>query len=304
MWAKVNAAQVQQRNWVDLMQIDMMQLAVLQTQMDNLCIQTTLMVGFAVAMWGGETLLSLVKDDSQGCFWKRTSSLVFAHIFFYLVAVCISCCLIIVTTISYIKQAAQEAALTVSTGAAIALTRKHLWTVSKLFLAGILTFMASAMILIILYVGIEKRVPYDEPPAQRRLNLTADELEEKDGVIETWDGDYLIECINPQDPDANEMRNRHGVAIAVINCCIVFTMGCWGAWYFVSIRKSYQPQNLIKWYVAHQSAMATKAKAVPLIDEPLGTEDPTKARPLGEASAPPISSLAGAHADEDSVSDT
>ena len=163
MWAKVNAAQVQQQNWVDLMQIDMMQLAVLQTQMDNICLQSTLITGFAIGMWAGETLSPFVEDDSQACIWKQSSSLVFGHIFFYCVAVCISCCVIIVTSISYIKQAAQEAALTVSTGAAIALTRHHLWTVTKLFITSIITFVLSAVILVILFVGMWRRIPYTEP---------------------------------------------------------------------------------------------------------------------------------------------
>ena len=114
MWAKVNAAQVQQQNWVDLMTIDMMQLSVLQTQMDNICLQSTLITGFAIGMWAGETLSPFVEDDSQACIWKHNSSLVFGHIFFYCVAVCISCCVIIVTSISYIKQAAQEARATFS----------------------------------------------------------------------------------------------------------------------------------------------------------------------------------------------
>ena len=45
-----------QENAVHLMQIDMLQLSVLQTQMDNISVQSTLVAGFALAMWAGETL--------------------------------------------------------------------------------------------------------------------------------------------------------------------------------------------------------------------------------------------------------
>ena len=65
MWARVNVAQFQQTNRVNLMQIDMLSLGVLQTQMDNLTMQSTLMIGFAMTMFAGETLNPLVNDQSQ-----------------------------------------------------------------------------------------------------------------------------------------------------------------------------------------------------------------------------------------------
>ena len=45
----------------------MLQLGVLQTQMDNLSVQATLLIGFALSMWGGATLKPLLEDDSQIC---------------------------------------------------------------------------------------------------------------------------------------------------------------------------------------------------------------------------------------------
>jgi len=67
MWANVNAQSVHQQNAVSLMQVDMLQLGVLQTQMDNLSVQATLLIGFALSMWGGATLKPLLEDDSQIC---------------------------------------------------------------------------------------------------------------------------------------------------------------------------------------------------------------------------------------------
>lgn len=125
MWAQLKAAAVEQENQVSLMQIDMMQLQVLQTQMDNIMLQSTLVVGFAIGLWGGETLAELVKDTEEICIWKTTASLAFGHLYFYNVAVSISCGVIIVICVSYLKQASQQAALTVNTGAAIAMTRHH-----------------------------------------------------------------------------------------------------------------------------------------------------------------------------------
>jgi len=146
---------------VNLMQVDMLQLGVLQTQMDNLSVQATLIIGFALSMWAGETLMPLLEDDSQLCIWKSWYHLFFASVFFIFVAVCISCCLIIVSIVSYIKQAAQEAALIVSTGAAVAVTRQHLNTLNYYFVVAYASFTLSAVLLIILYVGLPSRLPAD-----------------------------------------------------------------------------------------------------------------------------------------------
>jgi len=149
------------------------------------------------------------------------------------------------------------------------------------------------MDLVILYVGLHKRIEYTE----------SEEHEEKyefEGIIKTWDGKYLIECINPHDPDANKSRDANGVAIATVNALIIFFAGCWGTWYFIELRKSYQPPNLIKWYVTHQSRMVAISKSLAAMAEPLGTGEPvamSKLKGLGEG---PTSATA---VDDDSVSD-
>ena len=110
---------------VNLMQIDMLQLSVLTTQMDNVCLQTTLLMGIAVLMWSGEILHQFVEDDNEVCIWKQTVSLFFGHIFFYCIASCISFGVLILISMLYIKVGAQRAALTVSTGASVAITHAH-----------------------------------------------------------------------------------------------------------------------------------------------------------------------------------
>lgn len=217
MWAKVNAASVHQENMVNLMQVDMLQLGVLQTQMDNLSVQATLIIGFALSMWAGETLTPLLEDHSQMCIWKSWYHLVFATLFFMLVAVCISCCLIIVSIVSYIKQAAQEAALIVSTGAAVANTRYHLKALTMLFVLAYSTFTLSAVLLIILYVGLPKRIDTtDEWRAHQEEEFLEGVFEhEAEGVVQLFDGSYTITCLDPRWPGDNLRRNLAGTLIGV-----------------------------------------------------------------------------------------
>lgn len=267
MWAQLKAAAVEQENQVSLMQIDMMQLQVLQTQMDNIMLQSTLVVGFAIGLWGGETLAELVKDTEEICIWKTTASLAFGHLYFYNVAVSISCGVIIVICVSYLKQASQQAALTVNTGAAIAMTRHHLWTATALFVTSIITFVIAAVLLVVLYVGIARRIPYTDP---RRAEGGV-EAEDVEGLVTLFDGKETITCINPQDPSANDSRDVHGKTIAIVNTCIIGMFFLLGAAYFKAVRQSYQPATLLRWYVAHQARVVAIHERLSAFDVPLGT---------------------------------
>jgi len=201
MWAKVNAASVHQENMVNMMQVDMLQLGVLQTQMDNLQLQATLIIGFAMSMWAGETLSPLLKDESQICVWKSWYHIAFGTMFFMLVALCISCCLIIVSIVSFIKQAAQEAALIVSTGAAVACTRHHLKALNVLFILAYVSFTLSAVLIIILYVGLPKRIPFHEwEPESDVLGGEESWTPELESVISLFDASHSITCLDPRLP--------------------------------------------------------------------------------------------------------
>ena len=54
MYAKVSAASVEQENAVNMMQLDMLRLQTLQTQLGNLSTQATLLIGFAVGFLSGD----------------------------------------------------------------------------------------------------------------------------------------------------------------------------------------------------------------------------------------------------------
>jgi len=104
MWARINVAQFQQTNRVNLMQIDMLSLGVLHTQMGNLTMQSTLMIGFAMTMFAGGSSNPLVNDQSQVCVYKSWYHMLFGLIFFMSVTTSTSCGLILVVITSFIKQ--------------------------------------------------------------------------------------------------------------------------------------------------------------------------------------------------------
>ena len=260
MWAKVNAASVAQENTVNLMQIDMLALNVLQTQLDNVSMQATLMIGFALGMWGGETLGPLVEDQGTHCIFKSGVHAVVACLFFSAVAVCITSCFISVVFSSYMKQAAQQAALLVATGAAVANTRRHMAFVNSSFVRAIACFMLSAVLLVWLYVGLPGRIPFALPESFDAKEIA--EAEEEESVTRMYNGEFTIACIDRFDPEHNDFANRLSFTIATLNTAIILGMSAWGFMRFREVRRSYEPAVLLEWWSTYKAETAQMHDAI------------------------------------------
>lgn len=70
MFARVSAAAVEQDNAVNMMQLDMLRLQTLQTQIGNVSLQSTLIIGFAVSMLCGDNMVPLMDDQGPRCLFK------------------------------------------------------------------------------------------------------------------------------------------------------------------------------------------------------------------------------------------
>jgi hypothetical protein len=221
MWAKINAAEVRQTNVVNLMQIDMLSLGVLQTQMENLTTQSTIIIGFALGMLGGATLFPLVDDQSQVCIYKSWYSQLFAVLFFLSVALCISSCVVLVVITSYVKQATQGAALVVSTGAAVAQTRVHVAQLSDYFIVAIVTFTTSAGMLFILYIGMPKRI----------------ELSNR--LVEIHGHYSYLPCLDSEDPDTPSFVTNFGAGLAGMNSFVLLAMAAFLTFKFRAVRSAH-----------------------------------------------------------------
>ena len=125
--------------------------------------QATLIIGFALGMWAGETLDPLLDDKGTHCIFKSNVAMMISLVFFSAVALCICSCFVCVVLASYVKQASQAAALLVCTGAAVANTRRHLEAMYMYFIQAIACFVASAGLLIWLFVGLPSRIDFHPP---------------------------------------------------------------------------------------------------------------------------------------------
>jgi len=219
-----------------------------------------LIIGFALGMWAGETLEPLIEDESQICIWKTWYHMLFAAVFFLCVALCISCGLVIVSFVLYIKQAAQKAALLVSTSAAVAKTREHLGMLYYVFVATYLTFTLSAVLLIILFVGLPARLP---------ILLSSDAAEsELESIVEQYDGSYTITCVDPRETGQNARRDLFGGVLCSMNTLVVASMAVAAYHRFRCVRRSYESAALLSWFVIYQTEQRAKHDAVQNLPAP------------------------------------
>ena len=278
MWARINVAEFQQTNRVNLMQIDMLSLGVLHTQMGNLTMQSTLMIGFAMTMFAGGSSNPLVDDQSQVCVYKSWYHMLFGLIFFMSVTTSTSCGLILVVITSFIKQATQEAALIVSTGAAVAMTRKHLDVLRQIFMILLTTFTFATGSLFILYVALPKRIEQPEPTASSSAsssasNATGRLLAEEGGgsaADEVW-----RQCIDHNDPADHASVTAFGTALGVVMSSILLLMGINLIVMYRRVRRSYEPKVLMEWYRVHSAEEQTKVSRLHAVD--MGAKSHTKA---------------------------
>ena len=65
---------------------------VLSTQLDSVSTQATLIIGFSLGLWAGETLVPLTDDTSPHCIYKSLPSQLLGAAFFLVVALGASFC--------------------------------------------------------------------------------------------------------------------------------------------------------------------------------------------------------------------
>jgi hypothetical protein len=251
MWASVTAQQVRLERQVHMMHIDVQQMTVLQTQLDNLSMQSTLVIGFALAMWGGETLTPLMDDESGRCLFKGWVSKLLGLCFILTVALCVGLCFVVVVLASYLKQAAQGAALMVSTRAAVAQTRVHIRLVYALFVGAVFSFLTAAVLLIWLFAGLPFRVPWNaseggHPP---------------DEVVTLDNGEHTILCMNVHSAAHNASRDTYALWLSSLNTGLLLAMCAWGYSQFQELRHTYEPDTLLAWYAEEERRMAEEARA-------------------------------------------
>ncbi|KAL3907909.1 MAG: hypothetical protein SGPRY_010001 [Prymnesium sp.] len=280
MFARVQSASVHQENAVNMMQLDMLRLQTLQTQLGNVSMQATLVIGFAIAMLGGDNMVPLMDDEGSRCLYKSWIHMLCGLIFFLSVAGCVSYCFIVVgasslsvrqldvssiihpplqvTVAAYLKQASQRSALLVSTRAAVANTGMHIKVVFRMFVRSIICFIISAVLLIWLFAGLPSRLPFDYDAAEAAWEGAGD----ASYVSQLDDGKYVITCLDPHSVKDQNLRNDYALALAGLTTALIVVMCAWGMHTFYRVRRTYEPRTLLSWYSKFERAEKRRSNEV------------------------------------------
>ena len=175
-------------------------------------------------------------------------------------------------------QATQEAALIVSTGAAVAMTRKHLDVLRQVFMILLTAFTIATGSLFILYVALPKRIQQLEPAASSSNSSSGSTstgrlLAEEGGGSEAdavW-----RQCIDQNDPADHASVRAFGTALGLVLSSILLLMGFILIIMYRRVRRSYEPKVLMEWYRVHSAEEQTKVSRLHAVD--LGSMSYTKA---------------------------
>jgi len=189
-------------------------------------------------------------------------------------------------------QATQEAALIVSTGAAVAMTRTHLDVLRQVFMILLTAFTIATGSLFILYVALPKRIQQLEPAASSSNSSSGSTSGSISGSISssgsTSTGRLLAEegggseadavwrqCIDQNDPADHASVRAFGTALGLVLSSILLLMGFILIMMYRRVRRSYEPKVLMEWYRVHSAEEQMKVNRLHAVD--LGSMSYTKA---------------------------
>jgi len=191
-------------------------------------------------------------------------------------------------------QATQEAALIVSTGAAVAMTRKHLDVLRQVFMILLTAFTIATGSLFILYVALPKRIQQLEPAASSSnsssgsTSISGSISSSHSSSGSTSTGRLLAEegggseadavwrqCIDQNDPADHASVRAFGTALGLVLSSILLLMGFILIMMYRRVRRSYEPKVLIEWYRVHSAEEQTKRSRLHAVD--MGSKSHTKA---------------------------
>lgn len=261
----------------------MLRLQTLQTQLGNISLQATLIIGFAVSMFSGDTIQPLMDADSQRCLYKSWAHMLLGILFYLSLVACVCYCFIVVTLAAFLKQSSQQSALLVSTRAAVANTQKHITLVYRLFVRSVFAFIVSAALLIWLYAGLPSKIKWDETAAEKAFagaNLSTD-------VSELDNGSWEISCLNSHSASDSQLRDNYGYAVGISSSVLICVLSVWGIYTYMGVESTYEQSALLSWYANFEIEEKRRAAAASAAagDAKKPSAEPSAASPDGAKGA-------------------
>ena len=176
---------------VEAQQIEQPLLDMYRDELDNLSLQATLLLGFAVAFLSAETLAGFFDGESSFCVYKTRSHMVAGVAFVVFAAACISLCLLVICFSFYIHFKARHAYYRIGTMVQ-SVTRENAALVEMWYVSSLITFVISVISTMWIALGLPHFV--EVTPDSTQAFWLAD-----DDMWQTHAGRTLQRCLNRHD---------------------------------------------------------------------------------------------------------
>ena len=184
---------------VEAQQIEQPLLDMYRDELDNLSLQATLLLGFAVAFLSAETLAGFFDGESSFCVYKTRSHMVAGVAFVVFAAACISLCLLVICFSFYIHFKARHAYYRIGTMVQ-SVTRENAALVEMWYVSSLITFVISVISTMWIALGLPHFV--EVTPDSTQAFWLAD-----DDMWQTHSGRTLQRCLNRHDEADLLLRN-------------------------------------------------------------------------------------------------
>ena len=232
---------------IQIQQVALMQVQVMSTQLDSVSTQATLIIGFSLGLWAGETLVPLTDDTSPHCIYKSLASQILGAAFFLVTALGASFCCIVVGLSCYVKSRSLYEAVRGCHEKAVELTEVFVAQIYTNFIGAGVCFILSILTSFWLFVGVPNEIPYV-------LDDTFEQYEaHEETLTRMHNGEWRITCIDRLSPAAQNQRDAYCYAIAVtISATVLFMCGC-GIWQWLHMKALYDAPEKQDEHEAHSS---------------------------------------------------
>ena len=245
---------------VEAQQIEQPLLDMYRDELDNLSLQATLLLGFAVAFLSAETLAGFFDGESSFCVYKTRSHMVAGVAFVVFAAACISLCLLVICFSFYIHFKARHAYYRIGTMVQ-SVTRENAALVEMWYVSSLITFVISVISTMWIALGLPHFV--EVTPDSTQAFWLAD-----DDMWQTHSGRTLQRCLNRHDeadlllrdwraptcariyeldvpirrspPTARHPRCRYGAVLAGVSSLMFVAFTVYGVIKFYAVRFAYR----------------------------------------------------------------
>ena len=187
---------------IQIQQVALMQVQVLSTQLDSVSTQATLIIGFSLGLWAGETLVPLTDDTSPHCIYKSVASELLGAAFFLVTALGASFCCVVVGLSCYVKSRSLYEAVRGNHEKAVELTEDFVAQIYRNFIGAGVCFILAILTSFWLFVGVPNEIPY--VPDASDANDTAHE----ETLTRMHNGEWRITCIDRLSPAHQDQRDE------------------------------------------------------------------------------------------------